>query len=278
MEGINRWQNVQAEQVSTLVKTVADYNPRTITPESKEKLKMSLNKFGLVMPLVLNDRTNNLISGHQRLQIAHEAGESEILVLHVDVDPVVEKEMNIALNNPELTGDFDEERLASLFEEIVQESEDAASSIKMMGEELLLDLANKGFEIDIDLDSNDLIDSIDDLLDTDNATKEKELRGPRNRTEETEETEDVEEEHKEKRKAQIRRIEKDQNDSGNVRYLRCKVGEDELDTILLAVEDFDQSLIPEEFNTGDPLGNFIYYAIAYYQAYGKMNHHDNPLE
>ncbi len=45
----------------------ADYNPRLITPEAFEKLKVSLQKFGVVKPVILNG-TGVVTAGHQRIK------------------------------------------------------------------------------------------------------------------------------------------------------------------------------------------------------------------
>lgn len=44
----------------------ADYNPRKINEKSFEILKYSLNKFGIVKPVILNGKNNILTAGHQR--------------------------------------------------------------------------------------------------------------------------------------------------------------------------------------------------------------------
>lgn len=50
----------------------AEYNPRvklTETDFEYKALKSSIDEFGLVVPLIVNKRTGNLVSGHQRLNI-----------------------------------------------------------------------------------------------------------------------------------------------------------------------------------------------------------------
>ena len=50
----------------------ADYNPRkALRPGDSEyeKLKRSIEEFGLVEPLIWNERTNRLVGGHQRLTV-----------------------------------------------------------------------------------------------------------------------------------------------------------------------------------------------------------------
>lgn len=100
----------------------ADYNPRvTLKPGDTEyeALKGSLDRFGLVEPLVWNERTGNLVSGHQRLNILLANGETEAEVVVIDADEEDEKLANVAINKIE--GDWDYEKLKELFEEIEDE-------------------------------------------------------------------------------------------------------------------------------------------------------------
>ena len=51
---------------------ISEYNPRKLSPVDKKQLKLSIEKFGIVDPLILNNnisRKNILIGGHQRLKI-----------------------------------------------------------------------------------------------------------------------------------------------------------------------------------------------------------------
>ena len=52
----------------------AKYNPRKIDKEKFEKLKESINKFGLVKPVIINGKNNVLTAGHQRVKAAKELG------------------------------------------------------------------------------------------------------------------------------------------------------------------------------------------------------------
>ena len=50
----------------------AKYNPRKeLKPGDPEfeKLKRSIQEFGLVEPIILNKRTGNVVGGHQRLSV-----------------------------------------------------------------------------------------------------------------------------------------------------------------------------------------------------------------
>lgn len=48
--------------------TVADYNPRVINENSFKKLKESIQKFGIIKPLIINGDNNTLTAGHQRIK------------------------------------------------------------------------------------------------------------------------------------------------------------------------------------------------------------------
>jgi len=100
----------------------APYNPRVMDAGARKKLREALRKFGLVEPLVWNKRTGHLVGGHQRLRemdklvgYPNKVKDYEVPVAVVDLDEKREKELNILLNNPNLMGDYDWEKLAELF-------------------------------------------------------------------------------------------------------------------------------------------------------------------
>lgn len=102
----------------------APYNPRIdLQPGDPdyEKLKRSIEDFGYVEPLVWNERTGNLVGGHQRFKILlNEQGATEVEVSVVDLDETREMALNLALNK--IRGDWDEEKLALVLAEL-QESD-----------------------------------------------------------------------------------------------------------------------------------------------------------
>ncbi|MED0675805.1 site-specific DNA-methyltransferase [Aneurinibacillus thermoaerophilus] len=114
----------------------ASYNPRVdLRPGDPEyeKLKRSITEFGYVEPLVWNERTGNLVGGHQRFKILLEQGHTEIEVSVVNLDEAHEKALNIALNK--ISGRWDEEKLAILLQELA-ESEIGIELTGFDGEEL----------------------------------------------------------------------------------------------------------------------------------------------
>ena len=47
----------------------ATYNPRIMSIEEQEKLEKTLQEFGLVDPIIINLKNNQIIGGHQRYEI-----------------------------------------------------------------------------------------------------------------------------------------------------------------------------------------------------------------
>lgn len=97
----------------------AEYNPRVeLKPgmEEYEKLKQSILEFGFVDPPIFNKRTGNLVGGHQRVSVAKDLGIGEIEVSIVDLPIEKEKALNIALNK--ISGQWDEDKLALLLNEL----------------------------------------------------------------------------------------------------------------------------------------------------------------
>ena len=92
----------------------ADYNPRRIRRDAKERLRASLRAFGVVQPIVVNQRTGRIVGGHQRIRIAAEEGVAEMPVLYVDLPEDREQELNLVLNSKEAQGEWDDSKLADL--------------------------------------------------------------------------------------------------------------------------------------------------------------------
>lgn len=97
----------------------APYNPRQDLQPGQpayEKLKRSIAEFGYVEPLVWNQRTGNLVGGHQRFKILMGQGIQQAEVSVVDLPLEREKALNVALNK--IQGDWDENKLAILLDEL----------------------------------------------------------------------------------------------------------------------------------------------------------------
>ena len=93
----------------------ADYNPRKALKKGDaeyEKLRRSIETFGLVEPLIWNEATGRLVGGHQRLTVLRDMGISEVEVSVVRLDEAHEKALNVALNK--IDGAWDNDALAAL--------------------------------------------------------------------------------------------------------------------------------------------------------------------
>src|SRR5215475_6206924 len=93
----------------------APYNPRKdLKPGDPEyeKLRKVMGHFDLVEPLVWNERTGNLVGGHQRLKILQDRGDRMVTVSVVDLSQRDEKALNLALNKH--VGEWDFSALADL--------------------------------------------------------------------------------------------------------------------------------------------------------------------
>lgn len=106
---------------------LAGYNPRKITPEAKRKLKENLSKMGLMGGLVWNERTGNLVSGHQRItildadnnyNIKSKENDYDVFVTKVNLDEKDEKAQNVFFNNQSAMGFFDEDKLHEIMKEV----------------------------------------------------------------------------------------------------------------------------------------------------------------
>jgi ParB-like chromosome segregation protein Spo0J len=98
----------------------ATYNPRQITKKQVKDLKESIEKFGIVDPIVIN-KDFTIIGGHQRYMILKEASKRveweyppTIPCVMLDLSKEEERELNIRLNKN--TGDFDMDILANEFD------------------------------------------------------------------------------------------------------------------------------------------------------------------
>lgn len=97
----------------------ADYNPRVeLKPGDPEyeALKKSIEADGTVVPIVWNETTGNVVSGHQRLKVLADMGREETDVSVVHMTEKQEKQANVAMNRIE--GEWSDEKLAELFEEL----------------------------------------------------------------------------------------------------------------------------------------------------------------
>lgn len=109
--------------VKELYKTRAKYNPRQISEDNLQRLMTSLKIHRQVENLIYNKRTKTLISGHQRLEAAKRLGWKTLDVNVLDISEAVERALNIALNNPNLQGEWDLPKLVDTLEWVLDKGE-----------------------------------------------------------------------------------------------------------------------------------------------------------
>jgi len=98
----------------------ADYNPRKWSEKQKEDLKESINKFGTVDPIIVNNykgRENVVIGGHFRLECLKELEYEQVPVVYLSLSEDKEKELNLRLNKNQ--GEFDYNLLKEFDETIL---------------------------------------------------------------------------------------------------------------------------------------------------------------
>jgi ParB-like chromosome segregation protein Spo0J len=99
----------------------APYNPRRVlkpTDKAYRKLEASIREFGLVEPLIWNERTGHIVGGHARLAILKAIGLTEAPVSVVHLSNAREKALNVVLNNQKAQGRYDTTRLADLLDNL----------------------------------------------------------------------------------------------------------------------------------------------------------------
>jgi DNA modification methylase len=149
------------ERIDASKLKAAKYNPRkNLKPGDPEyeKLKRSITEFGYVEPVIWNQRTGNIVGGHQRFKVLTEMGQKQVDCVVVDLDVEREKALNIALNK--VSGDWD----LPLLTDLLNDLEDSGFDVSLTG----FDAA----EIDALFDSKASLDSDeveDDNFDADEA-------------------------------------------------------------------------------------------------------------
>ena len=123
----------------------ADYNPRKIDEQGKRMLKRSMKQFGVVGGIIVNSQTGNtIVGGHQKVAILDEMykypdNDYSLRVEMISVDRKTEKTLNIALNNGNISGQWDYDALARLVPDIdYKDAGLTAADLNMIGCDFLL--------------------------------------------------------------------------------------------------------------------------------------------
>lgn len=127
----------------------AVYNPRGIDDEGRKYLRRSLKKNGVLGGIIINTRTGNtVVGGHQKIALLDEfhkydpdSQENDYVIRAeaIDVDEKTEKTINITLNNPNVGGYWDYDKMREIVPDI--DYKDAGLSeadLNMIGVDFLI--------------------------------------------------------------------------------------------------------------------------------------------
>jgi hypothetical protein len=126
----------------------APYNPRKIDRAALAGLAKSMERFGVVQPIIWNERSGYIVGGHQRLKVLERKKVREVAVVVVDLDETEERALNVALNSPHLAGEFTD-GLQALLAEI--QADDAALFSDLRFDALLAEVTEPVGLVDPDL-------------------------------------------------------------------------------------------------------------------------------
>lgn len=110
----------------------APYNPRKISQKAFDGLAATIDEFGLVQEIVWNQKTGNIVGGHQRYKVLLERGVKSTTVSVVDLSEDKEKQLNVALNNPHTQGEFNDS-----IDDLLEQISDNTSFESMLLDELM---------------------------------------------------------------------------------------------------------------------------------------------
>ena len=98
-------------------------NPRRpITTEDEEyqQIKTSIDRFGVVEPLVVNSVNNHCISGNHRLTVLKDIGAKQVLCIVID-EPDENREIALTIALNKIKGRWDYDKLSEVFESLGNE-------------------------------------------------------------------------------------------------------------------------------------------------------------
>lgn len=169
--------DLQIEYVRPETLTAADYNPRTVTDSGLRALATLIDEHGFVDPVIARRRDGLIVGGHQRIRANAMRPKPDELVPCIFVsglDDTRAKALNVALNNPEAQGSFDDELLSQLLSDIEACDLDAPSLTGFSADQVdeltaLLDQFTPLADLDVSFDASLDVDSTGDQTDADDA-------------------------------------------------------------------------------------------------------------
>lgn len=140
---------MKIEKISLEKLNPAKYNPRVELQKEDERyqrIKASIQEFGLVDPIIVNSKTMTIVGGHQRYNILKDLGMKDADCVLLELTEKQEKRLNLSLNKN--SGLWDETKLEELFEELNLSDEELFAT--GFTEEEITDLLKNNEEIQDD--------------------------------------------------------------------------------------------------------------------------------
>lgn len=109
----------------------ADYNPRRISDRAMKGLRASLERFGELGGIVYNEQTGRLVGGHQRVKALAAMGVVDAEVRVVNMPLAEEKAANVTLNNPGIGGDWDDDLLRVVLDDVKRDLPTAFDELQL---------------------------------------------------------------------------------------------------------------------------------------------------
>lgn len=152
----------------------ASYNPRKIDTKNFKKLSDSIEKFGLVDPIIINLKNHNIIGGHQRFDyLYYEKKDTELHLIELgdigwvfsDTDLSIkdenhEKALNLALNR--ISGEWKYDKLNNILDELAEVNLDEITGFEYNLDDIEYEYVPLEYEDEDDLE-DELIDEIEEI-------------------------------------------------------------------------------------------------------------------
>jgi len=148
LEGL-KWSELRVVRLDDM--NPAIYNPRFIEDQAFSGLDSSHDIFGILKKIVWNQKSSNIVSGHQRYRILKGRDIESASVVVVDLEKEDEVELNLTLNNPHIRGKVIRE-VAALLEETSNELPGVFEAVNL---DDMLDNVKCDFDDIMDFDDND---------------------------------------------------------------------------------------------------------------------------
>lgn len=145
-------QNITIQHIPITDLKPSAYNPRRWDETAMIQLTESIQRFGLIDPLIVNvapKRKNIVIGGHFRLAAAKNLGFTEAPVIYVNIPDIKkEKELNLRLNKN--LGSWDAELLKAFDTDLLLEAGFAPDDLNDLFDDML-EVGDDGFDVEKEL-------------------------------------------------------------------------------------------------------------------------------